>query len=828
MKFNQLFRYWLLQIFLPGRFLRYKYRLFQELLHRDQRCLELLTALEEILHKQKSVDWARIEKLVRELITATRNLIRSLAAMHPTAYDQLEEQLGFLNAVLDGIVTLPENDSTPPYTVSLGMPGLEPALVGGKAHALNRIALEAGLPMPEGFIITTKAFQLFLQHNRLRPRLNELLAEVDPQNWEQLTQLSEKIMSLVENGEVPAVVGEEIACRVGEYHRRGLDGPWCLRSSALSEDGEASFAGQYLSVLQVADQDILAAYKGVLASKYSPRALAYRLHCGLADQDTPMAVIFLEMIDAVTGGVMYTQTPELVHEADAPLAVYAVCGLGRQLVDGRAEPEIFYLTREAAPRPLEFGSEPRSCLSSATAVLLAQWGMMLETMFGRPQDIEWCQDKVGNCYILQSRPLKIESSHPGATVTGKELIPPDSPILLEGGVTASSGVAAGEVYVIRNETDLGQVPEGAVLAAPILSPSFVSIIGRLRAVVAHSGSQASHFASVAREFGLPVIAGASEATKRLASGMSVIVDADRCRVYQGSIATLTPRPATPFTSRQSPFFSRLHRIMKFISPLRLIDPTSPDFAPQNCQSIHDLVRFAHEKGMAEMFFLTGRSGRGLGRARRLDAALPFTLYVLDLDESISPAAKGRKSVALEFIASRPLLACLQGLTHPEVVWRQGLVYLDWEEIDRVSAGIVNLKSAALASYALVGRHYLHLVLRFGYHFAVLDCLCGGNPEANYIAFRFKGGGGNYENRLLRVQLIQEVLTWAGFKVITEGDLLEARFERRHAETVLSRLTLLGILQGKTQLLDISLNDDDQVVALVRSLKEKFADYVGDG
>ena len=46
-----------------------------------------------------------------------------------------------------------------------------------------------------------------------------------------------------------------------------------MRSSAVGEDGQASFAGQYLTVLNVTENSIIDAYKKVIASKYSPRAL---------------------------------------------------------------------------------------------------------------------------------------------------------------------------------------------------------------------------------------------------------------------------------------------------------------------------------------------------------------------------------------------------------------------------------------------------------------------------------------------------------------------------------------------------------------------------
>jgi pyruvate,water dikinase len=835
MNLSRLVRYWLLQIFAPDRLLRQKYASFKELLRHDQESLELISDLEDVLRPGAPVESARVAFLVRNLNRSVGALAGALASMHPGAYDELETRFADLESAIAGLITLPEGDCAPPFTLSLAEAAKEPQLAGGKAHALSRVLQETGLPGPRGFVISTKAFHLVLAHNDLRPRLDELLAEVRLDDWEQLEELSRKMTALVRDGEVPGELGQELRRRLAELGRQGCAGPWSLRSSAVSEDGDFSFAGQYASVLGVAGEDFFEAYKEVLASKYAPRAVAYRVRRGLADQETPMAVLVMEMIQARVSGVVYTRNPGTRSGEPESLGVYAVPGLGRRLVDGSAEPEVHFFTRETRPQLLEnrpgrtcpLELPEKACLFPETAALLASWGLRLEEFAGCPQDIEWCQDQEEQCYILQARPLVTGAAAPGPEPEKAAAPRVDQPVLLEGGVTASPGVGAGRVAVIRSEAELKGVPEGAVLVSPTLSPALAGIIGRLNAVVSETGSRASHFASVAREFGLPVLAAVREAARRLTPGQLVTVDAGRGRIYQGEVASLQGEPPRTFISPESRFAIRLQKIGELVTPLHLLDPESPEFAPASCRSMHDLVRFAHEKGMAEMFSLVGRSGRGMGRARKLTTDLPLTIYVLDLEGGLAPEAARLKAIEPQHIASPLMQACWEGLTHPEVAWHKGLVYLDWEELDRVSAGIMSLKSALLASYAIVAREYLHLVLRFGYHFADLDALASENPEANYIAFRFKGGGGNYENRLRRVELIKAVLEWAEFTVKTKGDLLEARFDRRPARQVLSRLTLLGILQGKTQLLDMALTSEEQVRDMVESFRGKFGRYLAD-
>jgi pyruvate, water dikinase len=231
-------------------------------------------------------------------------------------------------------------------------------LAGDKAHTLSRVQRDTGLPSPRGFSITTRAFHLFLDQNDLRHRLDELLAEVHLEDWERLEELSREMVAMVQEGEVPAAVGEAIYRRLAALESQGSAGPYSLRSSAVREEGDISFAGQYASVLQVSGEDLLAAFRKVLASKYAPRALAYRLRSGLMDQETPMAVLVMEMIDARVSGVIYTRDQDAAEGFPDCLAVYAVPGLGYRLVDGSAEPEVHYFTREPHPRFLKSMSSP--------------------------------------------------------------------------------------------------------------------------------------------------------------------------------------------------------------------------------------------------------------------------------------------------------------------------------------------------------------------------------------------------------------------------------------------------------------------------------------
>jgi protein-tyrosine phosphatase len=293
----------------------------------------------------------------------------------------------------------------------------------------------------------------------------------------------------------------------------GPDVKVAMRSSAMGEDTESSFAGQYLTVLNLPQNSVLNAYKKIIASKYSTRAMYYRINYGLSDLETPMAVLVVEMIDAQTSGIIYTKdidNPEAEY-----LKIHSSWGLGELLVSGEISADIFTVAKEAKPQIVDkvnadkhthlvnlpngmtaavpLDDEKRQALSLADkpVLVLSEWGMQLESYFKEPQDIEWCMDKKGQIFLLQSRPLRAGAENPAQNPECDFDHFIDAKII-SGGESASAGIGAGTVFKIDHENSLDDLPPGAVLVARNASPRYVKIMSRLKAVVTDTGSTASH------------------------------------------------------------------------------------------------------------------------------------------------------------------------------------------------------------------------------------------------------------------------------------------------------------------------------------------------
>ena len=309
------------------------------------------------------------------------------------------------------------------------------ALVGGKAANLGEL-LSAGLPVPEGFCLTTEAYwQVVGAPDPVLPALAEAYAALrasapaaghDP-------DLSGSIDLAGPAGTArAAILGAPLPASISEavqqaYAAMGPDVPVAVRSSATAEDLPfASFAGQQDTYLNVVGAEaVLQAVRNCWASLWTDRATAYRASLGIDPAVVALAVVVQRMVDADTAGVMFTANPLTGRRRQ--LVIDAAPGLGEAVVSGAVNPDHFvvdgltgkvleqWLGGEGIQvRPLPGGGTetrtlPRStgtpCLTEHQLAALAELGLLAEDHFGTPQDLEWAIDAAGAMWLTQSRPI---------------------------------------------------------------------------------------------------------------------------------------------------------------------------------------------------------------------------------------------------------------------------------------------------------------------------------------------------------------------------------------------------------------------------------------
>ncbi len=235
-----------------------------------------------------------------------------------------------------------------------------PIAAGGKGRALARLAA-AGFNPPDFFVVLPGAFD----ETGLKIDCTDALGEA-------LSELGE--------------------------------GPFAVRSSGAQEDGvEHSHAGQFLSLLNVAKDDVAEAAHRVWRSGREGNVTEYRSARGLEDADPAPAVVIQTMIDAEAAGVAFSADPVtgLRHRA----IVSAITGLGDRLVAGEEDGESW--TVDTIQEAVVGAPEGVTVLTPAQAMEVARLAQGVEAAFGMPQDIEWAYAK-GTLHILQARPITTE------------------------------------------------------------------------------------------------------------------------------------------------------------------------------------------------------------------------------------------------------------------------------------------------------------------------------------------------------------------------------------------------------------------------------------
>ncbi len=808
---KNLFKYWTYQVFSPGTVVREKYEAFKSLLAHDKIAHELMAELEEIYYGRRAVDFQKIIGLYEKFSKSVQGMVQDLSPMYPKEIGDLRAYFKKFDFYIRFMLAKPEVDPSPPYIlfpdqISTSME----AVAGGKSVALSHVKNQPGMVVPKGFTVTTNAFHAFMETNDLEGPIDTILENLNIHDPEALEQEAKGIRKMILKARLPGPVRQAVAEGVNTITRNSGGDLLAVRSSGAMEDSDISFAGQYESFLNITPDKIFHAYKKVIASKYSARSLYYRICHGILDAQTPMAVLVLEMVDSIASGVVYTRNPEDVHAPE--LMIHTTPGLGEALVDGRVSTERIQISHEKS-KILGIKTGAHLAIDEKTAMGLAQRGRDLEAFFKRPQDIEWSLDKKGRLFILQSRPLATRSiepepgPEPESKSGSKNKPPPANKVLISGGETACPGSAMGRVYKLDPAAELTQVPKGVVVVARTASPRYVPLMGRATAFVTDMGSQAGHFASMAREFNIPALVNTGNAFSRLAQGSLVTVDSKNKIIYEGRALTLLDNQTSGLDLlEESPFQRKLRYVINFISPLKLVDPNSPAFAPGECRSLHDIIRFSHETAVREMFSIGGgRRGRRKKGAKKLISAIPMLFYVLDVGGGLKETSLYSKEIGEKDILSIPMNAVMKGLSHPKIIWSD-FSHFDWESYDKIvmAGGIISADDVQFGSYAVVAKEYLNINLRFGYHFVILDTYCSPAFGDNYILFRFSGGGGNATGKSLRAGFLGRVLEKLGFKVNTRSDLVDGEFRQGDPRLIAEKLDYLGRLLGATRLMDMYL------------------------
>ncbi len=816
-----------------------RYHNFKLLLSANNKALEIMAEMEEALRGTLPFGKNFVMSNCTSISTNVWQIIKNLNELAPGKYETLYEQFKEIQQDINPFISKKNLPTTGPLVLSFESVDKDMAdQVGSKIANLGEIRNRIHLKVSNGFAITAMAYQRFMEYNDLQSEIDRRIQAINVESPDYLYSLSAAIQQLIIRSPLP----EDLEKAISEQYRQleeqdGKGITVAMRSSALGEDlAGTSFAGQYRSELNVSSENILNAYKEIVASKYAVPAMAYRMNRGIRDEDIAMCVGCMGMVDALSGGVAYSINP--VDVRDSGIVINAVWGLPKSVVDGSAASDLLIISRgdpmeilrkeipvkdqkfvcypdEGVCR-MEMTREERAApsLTDEQAIEIAGLAVRLEEYYGMPQDIEWAVKADGSIILLQCRPLQqipVSEARQLKTVQQSISDRPDS-LVIEGGSTASPGVGTGPVFIVKKDMDALRFPDGGVLVTAQSLPRWSTLLNRASAIITGQGTIAGHLANVAREFGVPALFGVQGLIDRLKQDQVVTVDADGLRVYEGRIdALLEGKPETRNLMEGSPVFESLKGAARHIIPLKLLDPDAPSFRPQNCKTFHDITRYCHEKSVHEMFQFGKEHHFPERSSKQLYYKVPMKWWILNLDDGFQDEVKG-KYVRLENIVSIPMLALWEGITAfpwegPPPVDGKGFVSVMFQATTNTALNTGVRSKYASRNYFMISKNYCSLSSRLGFHFCTVEALVSDRSSENYISFQFKGGAADLIRRQKRVFFVKDILEEYGFRAEVKEDNLIARIEHYEKDFMIKSLQIVGYLTIHTRQIDmIMLND----------------------
>lgn len=294
-------------------------------------------------------------------------------------------------------------------------------IAGGKGASLGEM-LQAGIPVPDGFVVLATTFDRFVEETDINIEIDAQLNKVNKDDVNSIDEASRVIQELILKRKMPKDIGDEI---MKQFKSQKLD-LVAVRSSATAEDSSsASWAGELDSFLMVTEKNLLDCVKKCWASLFTPRAIFYRIEKGMSNIKVSVAVVVQKMVKSEVSGIAFTVHP--VTQDKNQMIIEAGYGLGEAIVGGLITPDAYVvdkaakdimdinvaeqeikivrdakgLTKEAKTPANERESQK---LNGKEILELAEICKNIEKHYKFPCDIEWAREG-GKFYIVQSRPI---------------------------------------------------------------------------------------------------------------------------------------------------------------------------------------------------------------------------------------------------------------------------------------------------------------------------------------------------------------------------------------------------------------------------------------
>lgn len=440
--------------------------------------------------------------------------------------------------------------------------------VGGKNSSLGEMISNLsnlGVKVPDGFAVTSYAFNDFLINSGLNAKIDAELASLDVENLDHLRRAGKKLRGLILKTPLPNELIDQIK---SEWDTISTDDKsFAVRSSATAEDlPDASFAGQQETFLNIKGfENLLEAIHKVYASLFTDRAISYRSLRNFTGE-LSISVGIQEMVrsDLGSSGVAFTLDTESGFKG--AIFITSSYGLGEGIVQGSVNPDEFYVFKNALEQnkfpilkktlgekaqkmifannnkvgksikyvPVKKEDASTFSINDEEIIALSKYTKIIEDHYKVPMDIEWAKDGInGEIYILQARPETVQSK---TTDYFEKFTLLKKAKIIVSGKSVGQKIGSGTAKIIKDISEIDNVKPGDVLVTDMTDPDWEPIMKIASAIVTNRGGRTCHAAIIARELGIPAVVGCNTATKYILDKTPITVscsEGNEGNVYEG-------------------------------------------------------------------------------------------------------------------------------------------------------------------------------------------------------------------------------------------------------------------------------------------------------
>lgn len=418
-------------------------------------------------------------------------------------------------------------------------------------------------PVPKGFVIKSRALNDFLIKNKLVEPINNILENIDLNNYSALLDASKKISEIIMAGRMPEILSDKISSTYKNLNvsedMSGLndaaknminagrgDVYVAVRSSAVI-NGSKSVPGLHSSQLNILGTPAL--IKAVLecfCSFYSPAAIYYYKKNNVRSPE--LAIIVQEMIISEKSGVLSTVNP--ITNNLTEFVIEGSYGLGESVAKGEVTPDRYTINIQNGTLgevkvnkkssmiiidPLNGGTKKErvitdqvnaSLLSTNEIKVLTEIADKIQVHFNHPQDIEWAISK-RRVHILQSIPIQNVSVQHDQVSEAQE-----NRDAICSGTGTNLINTDGEVRIINSSFELSNIKNNNIIVTSSASIDMLPVFGSVRGVITNNGGVLSNLAKMSRDMKIPMIVGTYDATMKLQNASNVMMDSRSGNIYE--------------------------------------------------------------------------------------------------------------------------------------------------------------------------------------------------------------------------------------------------------------------------------------------------------